>query len=521
MAAIGFVSWIILAVLVVVLLVFAYGIVRYYTNKYEAQALPTLATTVCLTMTFLCVFIIPLDIFSVSSAVDSGGVPTKTPEEIAAMGQSIRILYYFLYSSLLAFAFCIVPFAYFYYEEDDLDVTVREKMWAAFKYTICFLVVIVVLVVIGVVIKHGKVDGDRLEWLNKLIAEQDQGDTTICFVIGCLTVVGVILWNVYSSMGIAHVPFRFVKAQDEETRYHNEEVNSDLAVSRDQIRGLYANSVMTGRKMTKKDKKRLELLKKQERLLSNRQTRLLRDENGIWNRCGPYLRPLELIIGLFLLGFSLLIFTSLFIATLDRAMNSTCGIKCGYAIVKTSIFNPIDQLFLAMSKAFPLDIIGLGGMCLFICLSTLSAVTWIGVRFLWIKLYTIRRGASMPQALLLAATVMVYIVFVLTFQVVAIAPQYATFGTQVYKDKTGALQSCTLDQTVSGDSLAQGTCVMSQVATFVNRIQGNTQAFGIIFFFSNWVFLALYAIWFTLSVFKNRSFLSRKSGLELDDVEGF
>lgn len=63
---------------------------------------------------------------SVSSTVNAEGIQTMTLEEIETRTQGIRVLYYVIYSCILAFAFGIIPFAYFYYEEDDEQVTFRQ-----------------------------------------------------------------------------------------------------------------------------------------------------------------------------------------------------------------------------------------------------------------------------------------------------------------------------------------------------------------------------------------------------------
>ena len=49
-----------------------------------------------------------------------------------------------LYASILAFAFVIIPFSYFYYEEFDEDVTIKQRIVGGLKYTIILLVIMVV-----------------------------------------------------------------------------------------------------------------------------------------------------------------------------------------------------------------------------------------------------------------------------------------------------------------------------------------------------------------------------------------
>jgi len=95
---------------------FCYLIVKYFQDKHESEPLPTWVAVLGLALTLLCVFLIPVDIYSVSSITNHAtGERTLSDADIKQRGDVLRIAYYILYSGVLAFAFGFIPFAYFYY----------------------------------------------------------------------------------------------------------------------------------------------------------------------------------------------------------------------------------------------------------------------------------------------------------------------------------------------------------------------------------------------------------------------
>ena len=57
-----------------------------------------------------------------------------------------------LYASILAFAFVIIPFSYFYYEEFDEDVTVKQRIVGGLKYTIFLLLIMIVSIITTIIL---------------------------------------------------------------------------------------------------------------------------------------------------------------------------------------------------------------------------------------------------------------------------------------------------------------------------------------------------------------------------------
>ena len=100
----------------------------------------------------------PVDIALVSSTTDRKLGAKKdwaTPDAVDNILLQLKIVYYTLYSLDAILCLLVVPFTYFWYEEYD-EVATEEgtqtfggKLWGAFKYTIAFIVIVLLLFLVG------------------------------------------------------------------------------------------------------------------------------------------------------------------------------------------------------------------------------------------------------------------------------------------------------------------------------------------------------------------------------------
>ena len=82
---------------------------------------------------------------------------------------------------------------------------------------------------------------------------------------------------------------------------------------------------------------------------------------------------------------------------------------------------------------FPLDYAFMVLVIVYFFMATMSGIITIGVRFLWVALFRIRKGATMPQGLLFASVLLMLALLALNYSLTAVvAPGYAHFGSQVY-----------------------------------------------------------------------------------------
>jgi hypothetical protein len=111
----------------------------------------------------------------------------------------------------------------------------------------------------------------------------------------------------------------------------------------------------------------------------------------------------------------------------------------------------------ARLQAF-LDLGIFGAVILFLFFVTLSGIVKVGIRILWLLLFRLKRRSSPPQGLLLASMILVLALLALTNILMSLAPQYTTYGGQVYNNGTAVVEC--------GPQAPKDACHMSQVSTF-------------------------------------------------------
>lgn len=117
---------------------------------------------------------------------------------------------------------------------------------------------------------------------------------------------------------------------------------------------------------------------------------------------------------------------------------------------------------------------------------TLSGIVKIGIRILWVTLFRLKRRASPPQGLMLASIILVLSLLALTNVLLAVAPQYTSYGGQVYTAmRDGAPQTVPC----SASAPPSANCQLSQIATFSTLISLNLPFFGVVFYWATWGFL--------------------------------
>jgi LMBR1 domain-containing protein 1 len=157
--------WVAYAVAIAVLLLIAVTFVFLYQNPREKAAS---VTTVCIFTTsalLATVLLMPVDIALVSSTNSSRLGQKKewaTPDTVHNIEYTLKIVYYTLYSLDAVLCLLVIPFTYFWYEEHDPDAeadgtqTAGTRFWGAFKYTIFFILLVVLLFLVGFFIPNAR-----------------------------------------------------------------------------------------------------------------------------------------------------------------------------------------------------------------------------------------------------------------------------------------------------------------------------------------------------------------------------
>ena len=141
-----------------------------------------------------------------------------------------------------------------------------------------------------------------------------------------------------------------------------------------------------------------------------------------------------------------------------------------------------------LSHYFPADYLAMVTITLYLFTVTVSGVSQLGVRFLWIHLYRLKNHASAPQALLLMSVITAFIMLAMSMEMLTLGPQYASFGTQVVRLRSQRDPVPCTYAFVHGNS-SHTTCTMTQISVFVNRITLQFKFFGMAFYAANWAFI--------------------------------
>lgn len=173
--------WIVYAIVVALLLAIASIFIYVYQTPRDRSPFVTIVSIITITALLATVLLQPVDIALVSSTTSSKLGRRKdwaSQDEVDKIVFSLKVVYYLLYSLDAVLCLLVVPFTYFYYEEYD-EVAVEEgeqtagkRLWSAFKYTIAFLFLAVILFLAGFFIPIRAMTGDRdLDFFKKLLTE--------------------------------------------------------------------------------------------------------------------------------------------------------------------------------------------------------------------------------------------------------------------------------------------------------------------------------------------------------------
>eukprot|EP01137_Pigoraptor_chileana_P033153 Opistho-2@23637 len=469
--------------------------VRYYQHKRGREKFPTLVTVCAMAAALVSVAIVPADIYVASSFKDSAGNfhGWATPDVVHSYETTVEKAYYGVYGTILGFIFFLIPFTYFYCDENDFGVTTRERVVAALKFTAVSLFIWVIFFIVGLFVKPNDVTntGDDFQYIKDVLSA-NKGENALTFCIGVLTLIGFLVWISYTAYGLFALPMFLIKGRRGRDNSEADEAAAELRATRDQQRTIRARQ--SGMELNSRERKTLEDLQARERVLARQEEAWLASSQGKWAKCLRVIRPFQFLFGFALFALSLLLFVSLLLTCVDRAMHSA-GAKSGYMIDRTRIVNPLDKIMLLSQKAFPLDYCFFVGIVAYIVLCTVSGIKNLGVRCLCVKLFAVKRKRTPPQALLFAIMVLMLAVLALSPMLMTILPQYTTFGNEKYLASGNATTGCTT-------TAPAGACISTRISGLTIRFFYRMWFFGAAYFYLSWTFVAACVFGCVVSLFR-------------------
>jgi len=523
--------WAVYALVVAMLLAVASVFVHIYQTPRDRYPSVTFTCVIAITSLLATVLVLPVDVALVSSTTSSKLGQRKdwaTQDEVDKITSSLTVVYYFLYSLDAVLCLLGIPFAYFWYDGYDEvatetgQQTVGQRLWGALKYTMSFVTIAIILFVVGffVPVSRNK-NGMELDYFKKLLTE-NHGERALTFALGVLMTIGICLYVLYTSSGLALFPISLIKTAPS---ISNPRLRASTAVqletNRERQRQLEGRCGGNPDILSSNDRRELDTLAREERTLIQRQ-RLVEEAQGegwsclvrVWFKIEAICRPFKLLGGILLLLVASITWVSMLLTSVDKAKNSICKILCGYILGHVNSFNPVNWALVQSANIFPVDYAIFTVLVLFFFCSSIAGIAAVGIRFLWIRIFQIRQGHTSPQALLLATAMLMLIILALNYSIsMVVAPQYATFGPQTFCDHAPGppldQPDCSNNKDIirpcselADSPAAQRVCTPSIGSTFLNRVTLNVPFFGAVFFWAQFLFLGFSLVTFLTSLLR-------------------
>lgn len=457
--------------------------------RREREPLALACGTLSVAVSLAVAALLPADVSLASATKDPNGtfLPwAANASDRAALQWQVQLAYYVLYGALVLLAFVVLPFAYFFSEEKDdtLETGAWRRAVSALKYTILFLLVAGVLLTIGAVIPlrelpaSNSTEWDKIRFLVDELAAS-RGEDSLSFLLSLFMLVGLFLVIVYTGFGLSALPLRLVMGERSAIEEAADVVHKQQVV-RTQLEALARH----GSSSTRQQVAALEgaALEEQLRALEDHQRRLDQFRGSCLYKMRCLYRPLQILIGVVCALLGLLLWSSLLLANVDKAMHSL-GFRLGYMLRKPQLPNPLDisLVYLQRWGAPLLD----SGLVLLLILLLVACSAYglqrIGIWCLFIRMYRLRMGRARPQALLLLCMGLVFVALALNVVLYSASPQYATFGSQLYQDANGT-HACSVDA-------PENECMMSRGSASLVRFFFKAWVFGAAYYWATWLFL--------------------------------
>jgi len=333
----------------------------------------------------------------------------------------------------------------------------------------------------------------------------------LTFSLGLLTTCGTLIYILYTAAGLALLPVAMIKSAPAISALTlTATTASALEQNRERQRQLEGRNAGRDGGLSPKDRRELEMLIREERTLQRRE-RLANESSGenqsflmrTWTKIEAIFRPIKLLGGLLVLLIALIIWVSMLLTGIDKAKNSICKSHCGYILAHIQIFNPVNWVLVKSATVFPIDYVLFLLLVLLFFASSVIGITTVGIRFLWLKIFTIRKGHTSPQALLMATVMLILIALAINYSMaMMIAPQYSHYGPQTFCDHPlrhpGEQPDCSGHPNhiipcseATDNPAAKNVCTPSVLSTFLDRVTANFPFFGVVDFWAQFVFLGM------------------------------
>uniref|UniRef100_A0A8B9QQ96 Lysosomal cobalamin transport escort protein LMBD1 n=1 Tax=Apteryx owenii TaxID=8824 RepID=A0A8B9QQ96_APTOW len=467
-------GWCLFALALLAILIFCWVYVRKYQSRRESEVISTITAIFALAIALISSALLPVDIFLVSYMKNQNGTFKDWADANVSRQIEDTVLYgyYTLYSIILFCVFLWIPFVYFYYEEKEEDGSTCLQVKTALRYTLGFLTICVVLLLIGAFVPldiPNKKNSTEWEKVKLLFEEfgSSHGLTALSFSISSLTVIGMLAAITYTAYGMSALPLNLIKGTTS-AAYERLENTEDIEEVEHHILRI-KSKCRDGRPLSSRDRRAVQQLEERLRTLRRRERHLEFIEKSWWAKFCEAIRPLKIVGGVFFIIVALLFTVSLFLSNLDKALHSA-GFDSGFIILGTNLTNPLNMLLPVLQT-----------------------------------LYKIRRGKTRPQALLFLCMILLLIVLHTSYMIYSLAPQYVMYGSQKYLVQSnqtvdGQLRNVTFVSKDCDADAPEDQCIVTRTYLFLHKFW----FFSAVYYFGNWAFIAIFLIGLIVSCCKGK-----------------
>ncbi|CAF0799568.1 unnamed protein product [Rotaria sordida] len=501
-------SWLPFAIVTLFIIFFSITFTLRYQQRRHRDYLVTFVCSISLIIALLTASLLPTDVILVSFMKNPNGTfkeGTQNETTRDHIQRYVEIGYYVLYGLVLVMAFLVNPFLFFYYEEREEQEKISRRICAALKWTAGFLIFLIVLLILGIFVPQLATlpsDNSTSEWENikYLINHFDSSriEDSISFSIFTLSIIGFFLLTVYTGYGSIACPLFLIRGKRSAQLQH-QTIQEQLADIQNQIKILrdrYPRRV----KMPSRERHKLEELEQKEAVLSRNEESIKIVRRSLFFKCRFIYRPVQIILGVLLFLFALLIFISLLLSNINKCIHFV-SIKHIFAQGNKTLPNPIDIIITWTGKFYPVSYIVLSLLLIYIIVTSLFGLQQLGIWYFWVRMYRFSRGRTKPQAILMLSSLMMFIVVAINAFVYLLIPQYSIYGDQYYasvvNNATVIVQPCT--QYVTTDQ-----CEMTVMGRIILRFFYKVWFFGAVYFFLSWLFLIVFLISCIMKIIRNR-----------------
>nr|CAB3263453.1 probable lysosomal cobalamin transporter [Phallusia mammillata] len=506
---VSFAAWLPFPIVSILGILVVLGYFVYYKGKFLCLSGIVSISVVVISICFI--ILLPVDVYLVSSTKDGHGaymywVDTET---IISVESIVLYGYYGVYGLILLLTFGIVPFVYFTYPSHTSEEENNLNWMRGLKFVLGSLCILCVLLVTGAVIPMGDLPNKnstlykQLAFVTDLDCTQTVAENALIFTINLLGLIGMVCAIIYTAYGMVILPVNLIKGPPKEEEQQGD-LNHSIEEIKEKIQEIM-DKTSSGQPLAEDDRKTLMQYSAHLSRLQSESDAIRHQSYTCCAQISCFTRPLKIAAGCLLLLFAWFIIVTLIISNINRLISSH-GMYTGYLLKTQTIFNPLDSLLILAHIAFPCDYIILVLVIGYFAVSSVSGMQHMGIWCLWIQLHRLRAGRTSAKALLFSSYVLAVVTMYAGVLAYSIAPQYVTYGTQMYQvpdDHPWSSMDVISPLPCSADAPAD-KCIMTRLMTLQTKLFYRMWFIGVAYFWCGWFFILVFVIAFIVAVVRSR-----------------